>query len=394
MEKMITTERVLQIIRACTKPLTPVTVPINRAYGRILASDIIATHDFPGFLQSNMDGYAFSYEENINRYKLVGEVAAGDHPAFSLEKGTAIRIFTGAPLPIGADTVLIQEKATIQDDVLQILDPAIHRGANTRAIGSIIKKGSIALRKGIRLRPSEVGFLAGIGIATIEVYPAPRIGILTTGNELQMPGTVLQPGQVYESNSFALEAALQELSITALNFVSVKDDLAAITYQLNRALAENDLILLTGGVSVGDHDYTLRAFEKAGVNVLFHKVKQKPGKPLLLGHKEDKLVFGLPGNPASVLTCFYEYVLHALSLLTLLPLTLKERTAILSGDFKKTAGLTHFVKAFFDGEKATLLPGQESFKTGSFTEANCFVVIPEQIEYISEGSAVTIQLLK
>lgn len=391
---MITFERALQIIQANTKPLPPVAVPLSRSYGKALATDILAPQNFPGFLQSNMDGYAFAFEEGITNYKLAGEVAAGDHPTFSLEKGAAIRIFTGAPLPMGADTVLIQEKAATANGLLQVLDPDLKIGANTRAIGSIIKKGTLALPKGIRLRPTEIGFLASMGIATVDIYPTPRVGILTTGNELQMPGTPLQPGQVYESNSFALEAALQELSITEITIVSVKDDLDAITSQLKKALAENELILLTGGVSVGDHDYTLRALENAGVDILFHKVKQKPGKPLLLGYIDGKLIFGLPGNPASVLTCFYEYVLQAVAVLTQLPITLKEHRAPISSDFKKPVGLTHFVRAFYDGENVTLLQGQESFKTGSFTEANCLAVIPEKTEYLSKGSTVTIQLLK
>ncbi len=179
-----------------------------------------------------------------------------------------------------------------------------------------IQQGALALHKDEYLTAGAIGFLTALGVTEVNVYKKPSISIIITGNELQQPGKDLQYGQVYEANSFMLKAALQQLHFNEVEVVHADDNLERLTSILNNALNKNDIILLCGGISVGDYDFVLQAATDCGVQQLFHKVKQRPGKPLYFGKKENKIVFGLPGNPSSVLTCFYEYVVEALAIMT------------------------------------------------------------------------------
>jgi molybdopterin molybdotransferase len=393
METMITVARAWTLIKEHVMTLAAVKVNLKEAGGLVLAQDIIASKDVPSFSQSNMDGYTFCFNENNQPYTIVGEVAAGASQIKAIEKGTAVRIFTGALVPEGADTVLMQEKAKIDGVVLTVLDEKIKKGDHVRAIGSEIKKGERALTKGMILKPAAIGFIAGMGIEKVMVYPAPRIGILVTGNELQTVGSDLKEGQVYESNSYTLMAALEALNIKEIKVKQVKDDLVQITNELNSLIKETDIVLMTGGVSVGDYDFTLMAFDNCQVKTVFHKIKQKPGKPLLFGLKAEKIIFGLPGNPSSVLTCFYEYVLPAIEKLTYQTVSLKAIQAPIAHTFKKLQGLTHFAKAMYDGENVTLLTGQESYKLASYAVANCLAILPEEVEEITKGTIIHIHLL-
>ncbi len=393
METLITVERALRLINNHVLPLNAVKVNLKEANGLILAEDIISSINIPAFPQSNMDGYAFTFNETTTQYTLVGEMAAGSNQTITLAKGTAVRIFTGAAVPVGADTVLMQEKAKIESGNLIILDEKLKKGDNVRPVGSEMEKEKMALSKGTLLKPASIGFLAGIGIDKVLVYPRPKVGILVTGNELQQPGLPLSYGQVYESNSYTLSAILKEQKIEAIKLVQATDNLNKLSTCLNGLLTDSDIVLMTGGVSVGDFDFTLKAFEQCGVQPIFHKIKQKPGKPLLFGMKEDKLVFGLPGNPASVLTCFYEYVLPAIGILSKQANSLKQITAAISHDFKKPIGLTHFLKAFYDGKEVVIQTGQESYKLSSYATANCLAVLPEEYDQVKAGDLITIHLL-
>ena len=393
METMISVARAWSLIKEHVMPLAAVKVNLKEAGGLVLAQDIIASKDIPSFPQSNMDGYAFCFNENNHTYTIIGEVAAGANQIAALEKGTAVRIFTGAPVPAGADTVLMQEKAKLEGTLLTVLEEKLKKGDHLRAIGSEIKKGERALVKGTILKPASIGFLAGMGINELMVYPTPKIGILVTGNELQTVGSDLKEGQVYESNSYTLMAALEALNSKEIKVKQVKDDLVQIANELNSLINESDIVLITGGVSVGDYDYTLKAFENCQVKNVFHKIKQKPGKPLLFGTKGNKIIFGLPGNPSSVLTCFYEYVLPAIEKLTYQPVSIKAIQAPNANVFKKVQGLTHFAKAIYDGEKVSLLTGQESYKLASYAVANCLAILPEEAEEIEAGTILNIHLL-
>lgn len=394
METMISVERAKALLEAHVSPSNPILLPLYEVNGLVLATDIVAPINIPSFPQSNMDGYAFAYDEHQSSYPLSGEIAAGDKENAILAAHHAVRIFTGAAVPIGADTVAMQEKVSVAEGKLNLLDPTIKKGDHVRPVGAEIRFGEIALKKGTLLNPAAIGFIASLGIDQVFVYPAPRVGILVTGNELQKPGNSLHHGEVYESNSFTLVAALQSLGIRDVKILQAEDQLDQISFSLQQLLEEFDFILMTGGVSVGDYDFTLPAFEACGVNAIFHKIKQKPGKPLLFGTKGHKIVFGLPGNPASVLTCFYEYVLPAIGYFSERNRCLKSLWVPLSHEYKKSVGLTHFLKAIYNGETVSLQSGQESFKLSSYAMANCLVVLPEASEAFHVGDLVEIHLLE
>jgi molybdopterin molybdotransferase len=392
---MISVEEAKKIIRENISPAVPVISPLSKAPYHILAADVYSPIDMPAYPQSSMDGYAFAFEDWKNNPQLLvnGVSAAGNENELPLQKGQAVRIFTGAPVPPGADTVVMQEKVKIENSYLSIEDIQLKKGDNLRPKGAEITSGVAALPKGTLITPAAIGFLAGLGITSVEVYPFPKVSIIVTGNELQQPGLPLQYGQVYESNSFTLTAALQRIGINEIKIHYAKDDLPQLSGELNRALEESDIILLTGGVSVGDYDFVLEAASLCGVTKIFHKVKQRPGKPLFFGKKNHQAVFGLPGNPASVLSCFYQYVCLAIQEMTLRPCTLQKIVAPIGTEYKKAAGLTHFLKAIYDGQTVQLLGAQESFRLSSFAYANCVIVIPEEATICKRDELVEIHLL-
>lgn len=401
---MISVTEAKKIITENTVALQPVILSLQQAAGKILAEDIYASIDIPNFPQSAMDGYAFSFADWKQNDKLVidGEMAAGSNEKKTLGNGKAIRIFTGAPVPPGADTVVMQEKVTVQNNELLIENEQVKQGANVRPKGSEIKAGELALQNGSLLSAAAIGFLAGIGITEVMVLPNPAISIIITGKELQEPGKQLGYGQVYESNSFSLLAALKQLHFNEITICKADDDLEILTGILKEALQQSDVVLLTGGISAGDYDFVLQAAANCGVIKLFHKIKQRPGKPFYFGKKarlndavgqENKLVFGLPGNPSSVLTCFYQYVLPALEILTGQKISLQMVNAPLSKSFRKIAALTHFLKGFYNGTTVTVLDAQESYRLSSFAKANCLVKINEEIMECKEGEMVEVHLL-
>lgn len=373
--------------------LEPVTLDLSDASGHILAADIYALYDIPAFPQSSMDGYALIFEDRREDLNLAGEMAAGTSDRLTIKSGETSRIFTGAPLPDGADTVVMQEKVSQLDGKIRIHDEQLKPGSNVRDQGSEIKAGALAMQKGDLLGPAAIGFLAGIGVTEVVVFPMPKIAIIVTGKELQRPGTELQFGQVYESNSYSLSAALQQEGITDIEIHAADDNLEELTHMLETTLQKNDVILLNGGVSVGDYDFVLEATKRCGIEQIFHRVKQKPGKPLFFGTKGHQLIFGLPGNPSSVLSCYYNYVLPALKGLSHKENSIKQVIARLTHDYKKPAGLTHFLKGSYDNGNATPLHAQESFRLSSFAQANCLIVLNEDEEEFSAGQTVNVILL-
>jgi molybdopterin molybdotransferase len=392
---MISVPGAKKIINENVSPLQPVTLQLQESTGLILAEDIYATIDIPAFPQSSMDGYAFSFKgwKKNNQLRIVGEIAAGSSESFTLTPENAVRIFTGAAVPPGADTVVMQEKIKTINDELIIEDENIQIGNSVRPKGSEIKVGELALEKENILSPAAIGFLAGIGITEVKAYPNPSISIIITGNELQQPGQPLQYGQVYESNSFALNALLKQLSFENVQVLYAADKPEIVIQILQKALQQSDVVLLTGGISVGDYDFVLQAATDCGVEKLFHKIKQRPGKPLYFGKKESKLVFGLPGNPSSVLTCFYQYVIPALEKLSKRKIGLQTIKVPLAKAFQKNTGLTHFLKGFYNGKTAMPLDAQESFRLSSFAKANCLIQIDEEITSLKEGELVDVYLL-
>ena len=390
---MITVKEAKQYITTQIRLLDPITLNINQASGHVLAADIYARYDIPAFRQSSMDGYALIFKDAEKELKLTGEMAAGTKSNLTIGDGEAIRIFTGAPLPEGADTVVMQEKVTYNDGKILAQDEQLKQGSNVRDVGSEIKSGVHAMQKGNLLGPAAIGFLAGIGIIEVLVYPMPRVAIIVTGKELQQPGKELQFGQVYESNSYSLSAALRQEGIYKVQIFEADDDLEILTDILNTALHNNDVILLNGGVSVGDYDFVVEASERCGVQQVFHKVKQKPGKPLFFGVKDGKLIFGLPGNPSSVLSCYYNYVLPALKGLSHKENNVIEKKATLTHSYKKPAGLTHFLKGMYKNGTVMPLNAQESFRLSSFAQANCLICLTENQEEFHAGETVNIMIL-
>lgn len=400
---MISVKEARSYIKAHITTLAVHEVPLSVAAGHTLGADLYAETDIPAFQQSSMDGYAIRFCDRHHILTVSGEMQAGAGKGFTLSPFEAARIFTGAPLPAGADTVVMQEKVTLNGGQLNILDPGLKMGLNVRNKGAEIKSGAVAMVKGRRLTPAAIGFLAGIGITDVPVYRRPAVAIIVTGKELQQPGKTLAFGQVYESNSYALTAALEQAQITQINFYAADDVLEELAGVLQEAMNTSDVVLLTGGVSVGDYDFVIPAAEQLAIRQIFHKVKQKPGKPLYFGKKADKVIFGLPGNPSSVLSCFYQYVLPALEIMMNFNDIsnnkenpkggIKVIDAVLTHDCSKAAGLTHFLKAYFDNGKVTPLHAQESFRMSSFAEANCMIELEEEQTVLHAGTVVKVHLL-
>lgn len=392
---MISVSEARAIIQQHIVTLPPVARMLPDALGYTIAADVFANVDIPAYPQSSMDGYAFSYTDwqQNKSLQISGEMAAGTKESVPLSSNTAVRIFTGAPVPPDADTVVMQEKVVAEKGILTIQDDQLQAGANVRPKGSEIKVGELALPSGTLLTPAAIGFLAGIGVTEVMVYPSPVVTIIITGNELQRPGQPLQYGQVYDANSFALSAVLQQYGIQQIEVISVPDEIERLNEALSQALQKSDLVLLTGGVSVGDYDFVTRSAKHCGINTQFHKLKQRPGKPLFFGTKGRQMIFGLPGNPSSVLTCFYMYVLPVIMGMKKTGTGLIQQQVPLSQSYHKTTQLTHFLKGRYDGQTAAPLGAQESYRMRSFAGANCLIEIEEKAERVEQGSLVTIHLL-
>ncbi|RYY57539.1 MAG: molybdopterin molybdenumtransferase MoeA [Chitinophagaceae bacterium] len=390
---MISVKEAKDLIRSRLSSLESVRRPLLQAAGSVLAENIYASIDIPAFEQSSMDGYAIRFADKDQPLTVSGEMAAGAGYIKTLEPGTAIRIFTGAPVPDGADTIAIQEKVVREGDTIKINDVSLNQGFAVRAKGSEAKAGTLALAKDTYLGPAAVAYLAGIGVADVPVYCMPSVAILVTGNELQTPGVALEPGQVYESNSYSLTAALRETGISHIHVLRIEDKLDSLKYQLASVLEWADLVLLTGGVSVGDYDFVPEAARHNGVEEVFHKVKQRPGKPLFFGMKDRIPVFGLPGNPSSVLSCFYNYVLPAVEMLSRKRNPVKSLRAKMANDYKKPAGLTQFLKANTSEGHVRILGAQLSYQLSSFAEANCLAVLEEEREEYQAGEEIEVLML-
>jgi len=390
---MISVQQAKQIIRDAAPAPKIVKLPLLEAFGFTLAKDVIATVDIPNFAQSSMDGYAIKFADKGKQLAIIGEMAAGATQQHTIKNGQATRIFTGAPLPQGADTVIMQEKVTVENKLLTLQDDNLSQGLNVRPKGAEVKNGELAMAKGTYLSAAALGFLAGIGCTHVAVYAAPKVAIILTGNELQEPGKPLEFGQVYEANSIILTAALHKAGINDITILRSEDNPETLAAVLKQALESNDVVLLNGGVSVGDYDFVVGAAVACGIEQKFHKIKQKPGKPLFFGTKQDKLVFGLPGNPSSGLTCFYEYVLPALERSMRKDARVIATTATTTHNYTKPAGLTHFLKGFYTEGDVTPLHAQESFRLHSFAQANCFIVLPEESTGCTAGNTIEVHLL-
>ena len=363
------------------------------ALDRALSDDVVSPIDTPPFHQSAVDGYAFSFTDwdRKSGLEVAGEVQAGNVYNSEIKRQQAIRIFTGAPVPAGLETVVMQEKVEVQGDQIVIKDPLLVAGANVRLQGSQTKVGDAVLKKSHRLTPASISFLASLGITEVPVFAHPHIRIIVTGKELVAPGGIINEGQIFESNSFALKTALKAMGISAVSAEIVEDDEALIMEAITRAL-DSDIVILTGGASVGLYDLVPSSLAKCGVKEIFHKVKQKPGKPFYFGTYGDVLVFALPGNPAAVLSCFYEYITPAIGKFTGRQYQ-KRLKMILAHDFQRKPGLTQFMKGKTKANTVFILDHQESYLMNSFAHADALVELEEDREIIMKGDLVNVLMI-
>lgn len=385
---MITVQQALQIIDSTVVSLNIKKIKISKSLGFVLAEDILAPINMPSFRQSAMDGYAIIWSDKTE-YTVTEESKAGDAKQITLQPLEAVRIFTGAKVPDNANTVVIQEHVTKQDNTITITKMP-RQGANVRPIGEQVHKNDLVLKKGTLLNEAAIGFLAGLGIEKIEVYSTPKVSILVTGNELQQHGKPLKEGAIYESNSVMLKMALNRFGIKKIKIFKAKDTLKATKKAIEKALVFSDFLLISGGISVGDYDFVKEALNKNNVAELFYKINQKPGKPLWFGKKNKQFVFALPGNPASALTCFYVYVLPLLKKQSgFSNYHLPRIHAKINSELKNTTGKTLFLKAYCKDNNVAILPSQQSSMLNTFATSNVLITIPEHIELLAEKDKVT-----
>jgi molybdopterin molybdotransferase len=376
-----------QIDKHCFTTKTA-TKRVQKTMGMVLAADVLSPIFMPPFRQSSMDGYAILHGGS-EAYKVIGEVQAGNAENTPLKAGEAVRIFTGARVPDAADTVVMQEHVTRKGNYITV-DRMPNKNANVRPLGEQIATGDVALEKGTLLNEASIAFLAGLGIGKVAVYNAPKVSILVTGNELQQLGNKLKEGQVYESNSISLKLALNRIGVKKVKIYSVEDDLKSTTKAVEKCLKKSDLVLISGGISVGDYDFVKQALENNEVAEIFYKVNQRPGKPLWFGQKGNTKVYALPGNPASSLSCFYLYVLPLVKAqMGFANHHLPRLNAIATADIPNPTGKTLFLKGNVEESQATLLTGQASSMLKSFAVSNALLVVPEDKEIIKKGEELT-----
>ncbi len=381
----------LQITRSISNSQI-IELAVEDTLGFILANDVLSPINMPPFDQSAMDGYALG-DTNSPSYQVIGELKAGDSAEnFSVKSGEAIRIFTGGMVPRGTVTIAKQEIVERNEDTIRLTEE-IGTYKNIRPEGEQIKKNEIALKKGTLINAGSIGFLYGIGIHTVEVFTKPKVIVIATGNELTRPGGVLTPGKIFESNTYTIQAGLNEIGINA-SIKTVEDDYQSTKKIIEKAIEEFDFVIMTGGISVGDYDFVGKALNELKVEQKFYKVKQKPGKPIYFGEKDRTFIFGLPGNPAAALTSFYIYVIPAIRKFQgFNHLFLETRTLILQNEYKKTKKMSHFLKAFHENGKVTILNSQSSAMLSSFAQANCIVYLEEGKELWEKDKQVKAYIL-
>ena len=390
---MISVKQAIDVVASSILvPDTTATIMLYDALGKVISHDIVSPINMPPFRQSAMDGYAIHLHDKPT-YNLKGEIKAGDDHLFELKQGEAVRIFTGAPVPDTANAIIIQEHTSIEGNILKA-HQSVDLNANIRPMGEQIKKDDIALKKGTKLNAAGVAFLTSLGLTKVNVYKPPSIGLVVTGNELAKAGEPLQQGQIYESNAIMIAAALSDMGYSGIEIKTVKDDYSSTYQTLEYMLDQHDLLLVSGGISVGDYDFVGKALLELGVSQLFYKVKQKPGKPLFFGKKDRSYVFALPGNPASALSCFYVYVKTAIELLSGNSKYKVQFTPAKSiSNFTKKGDRAQFLKAIYEEGKVEILEGQSSSMIHTFALANALVYIPESMYEITTNSIVDVVLL-
>ncbi len=389
---MISVPEAFSILEHNLPVLQEVEISLFQARKHILAQSLMSPINMPPFRQSAMDGYALCLHDALV-YVIVGEIKAGDSHLVNLIPGQAVKIFTGAAVPDSAQAVIQIEKVAANGTQL-LLDELVAPETNVRPIGEQISAGDLALQKGTLLNAAAIGFLAGLGFTKIPVYKKPKVGIVVTGNELSKAGTPLEYGKVYESNGIMLQSALIDAFYDEVTIYEVNDDFENTKNKLNEALTANDVVLVSGGISVGDYDFVARALKDLQVETLFYKVNQKPGKPLFAGKLNNKVVFALPGNPAACLTCFYVYVLPTLTILSGAEANYQQAVLLpLAHDYEVKNTRSQFLKASINNGEAEILTHQNSSMLNSFSVSNGLVYVSHGHYELKKGDKVEVYLL-
>jgi len=398
-------EEAKSLILSTVKPIETVYVPIKKAQGNIISQDIVAGENLPPFNNAAMDGYAVKIKNILSAtpekpvlIDTLDDVPAGKLPTTRLRSGTTVKVMTGAPVPEGTDAVVpVELTEPTYGNRIKVVG-TVDELANIRFVGEDVQKGEVILTAGTEVTFGNIGLLAALGFIEVPVFRRPRIGILASGDELIPIDKPLSPGKIRNSNTYMLMALAQACNADVVNLGVAKDSISDITNRIKKG-DEADIIVCTGGASVGDRDFLKKAFAELNVQIKFTSVRQKPGKPLIFGTMDGKPVFGLPGNPVSTFVSFLEYVV---------PLIRKmldyEKTdyhyfpAELQEDIQKKPGSTHFIRGIAtlhpDGSYTVKTTGkQSSGLMTSIANANCIIHLDENSGPATRGSKVRIHLM-
>jgi molybdopterin molybdotransferase len=381
------------------------TASVRNSLGRVLAADIVSPSNVPNHNNSAMDGFAFKFSGHLKTLKVIGTAFAGKAFEGAVNPGECVKIMTGAVIPTGADTVVMQERIAIKSDRITLLD-APKQGLNVRLAGEDLKLGQTVLAKGHVMKPADLGLVASLGIGEVTVYHPLKVAFFSTGDELVSVGQPLDVGQIYDSNRYTLYGMLSRLNMQISDLGNIPDDPKLLEKTLLDAAENNDVVITSGGVSVGEADYMKALLAKHG-QVLFWKINMKPGRPLAygkIGKNNDKQAhyFGLPGNPVSAMVTFYQFVqpaLQAISGAAYRPVPFFNVEC--ADSIKKATGRTEFQRGILfedmqDGHvvwKVKPLPNQGSGVLSSMSTANCFIVLDETVGNCEVGTSVRVQLL-
>ncbi len=380
------------------------TVSVRNSLGRVLAADIISPSNVPNHNNSAMDGFAFKYSDHLKTLKVIGTAFAGKAFSGVVNPGECVKIMTGAVIPTGADTVVMQERIAIKSDRITLLDGP-KQGLNVRLAGEDLKLGQIVLANSHVMKPADLGLVASLGIGEVTVYQPLKVAFFSTGDELVSVGQPLEVGQIYDSNRYTLYGMLGRLNMQISDLGNIPDDPKLLEKTLLDAAENNDVVITSGGVSVGEADYMKALLAKHG-QVLFWKINMKPGRPLAYGkigqNNKQAHYFGLPGNPVSAMVTFYQFVQPALQAISgaayrPVPFFYVECTE----SIKKATGRTEFQRGVLfedmhDGHvawKVKPLPNQGSGVLSSMSTANCFIVLDETVGNCEAGTSVRVQTL-
>lgn len=381
--------------------LTPVSateiLPIRESLGRILAQDVISPSNVPNHNNSAMDGFAFKYAQGMKLIKIIGTAYAGKPFQGSVKASECVKIMTGAVIPDGTDTVVMKEKTVNKGEYISLLDQP-ERGTNIRLAGEDLQQGQTVLSIGHQMQAADLGLVASLGIATVTVYRQLKVAFFSTGDELVSVGNPLDEGQIYDSNRYTIYGMLSRFNLIKTDLGAIPDQPELLEDTLLKAANEYDVIITSGGVSVGDADYMKGLLQKHG-QILFWKINMKPGRPLAYGKVNNAHYFGLPGNPVSTMVTFYQFVQQALQTLMggiakPIPTFQVECTA----PIKKAQGRVEFQRGIlFEEEgkwKVKPILNQGSGILSSMSKANCFIVLPEESASTDAGTMVNVQPLE